>query len=105
MSLIECVADRFVMTDRFHAIDLASGETVSMIVSATDGGDEHAQWVTRCDALYDVQAFAAENLVDFGRCGVSHRFEAWRQVCASLQEPMAITGIRHIERRVEHALA
>ncbi|HET9834256.1 MAG TPA: ATP-binding protein, partial [Vicinamibacterales bacterium] len=93
------------MTDRRHAIDLATGAAVSMIVSSTDGGDEHARWVSRCDALYDVHAFAADNLVDFGRCGASHRFEAWRRVCEPPREPLAVTAIRHVERRVEAALA
>ena len=106
MSRLECLVDRFVMMDRRRAIDLATGETVTMIVSAVGMGEEHQQWVSRCDASYELHELAADNLVDFGRCGESHRFEAWR----SAYEPRkaaarSVVAIRHVERPVERALA
>src|SRR5580765_810949 len=104
MTRVECIADRFVMTDRSHAIDLATGDMVTMILSAAGDRDEHARWVSRCDAFYGRHALAADNLVDFGRCGPSHRFEAWQPACRSLAKP-PVAAIRHIERRVERALA
>jgi transcriptional regulator with GAF, ATPase, and Fis domain len=104
MTRVECIADRFVMTDRRRAIDLATGETVTMIVAAAGDREEHARWVSRCDALYDLHAFGMDNLVDFGRCGQSHRFEAW-QPARRPQAALPIAAVRHIERPVERALA
>ncbi|HUK35087.1 MAG TPA: sigma-54 dependent transcriptional regulator [Vicinamibacterales bacterium] len=106
MSRVDCIVDRFVMTDRRHAIDLATGERVTMIVSCAGGHDEHARWVSRCDSLYRLSVCAGDTLVDFGVCGESHRFEAWRSADASTGSSVgAIDGIRHVERRIERGLA
>ena len=37
---MECVADRFVMTGRQSAIDLATGAEATLIVSSSGGHDE-----------------------------------------------------------------
>jgi len=105
MSRITCIADRFVMTDRMHAIDLATGDPVTMIISQASAHDEHARWVARCDSQYQCCAFDADNLVDFGRCGESHRFEAWQDRSGSDRTVDKIAGIRHVERPIERALA
>jgi DNA-binding NtrC family response regulator len=103
MSGLHCIADRFVTTDRHHAIDLATGARVRVTVSSISDCDEHARWVSRCDAHYRLCAFGGDNLVDFGLCGASYRFEAW-QVTNAQSVPVGIVGIEHIERRVEAAL-
>src|SRR5437764_998285 len=105
MSRVTCVADRFVMTDRTHAIDLATGDAVTMIISQAGAHDEHARWVSRCDAQYAYYAFDADNLIDFGRCGESQRFEAWHTRRSSHRAVGAIVGLRHVERPIERALA
>ena len=92
------------MTDRRHAIDLATGEHVTVIVATVGDRDEHARWVSRCDSRYRLHACAGDNLVDFGTCGESHRFEAWRRM-PTRSTPHGVLGIHHIERRVEAALA
>jgi len=104
MSRFHCIADRFVMTDRCHAIDLATGERVKLTVTSVSDRNEHAGWVSRCDARYRLSAFGGGNLVDFGACGESHRFEAW-QGTQSQRVSGGIIGIEHVERRVEAALA
>ena len=92
------------MVDRRHAIDLATGDRVRMVVAAAGDRDEHARWVRQCDARHRLCAFAGDNLVDFGVCGESHRFEAWQDAHAQ-SVPHGIVGIMHIERRIESALA
>ncbi len=104
MSRLECIADRFAMTDRQHAIDLATGLTVTLVRSAIAALDEHREWVSRCDECYGRHAFGRDNLVDFGRYGQTHRFEAW-QPASIATSTSGIDAIEHIERRVERALA
>ena len=70
---MECVADRFVMTDRESAIDLATGETIRFVVSSAGGHDEQLRWASRCDGLY-----RAGSIVDYGSVGEFRRFEAIR---------------------------
>jgi two-component system response regulator HydG len=48
--------------------------------------------------------FAERNLVDFGVCGESHRFEAWQDT-PEASTPHSISGVCHVERRVEASLA
>jgi len=113
MADIECIADRFVMTDRREAIDLATGETVTIIVAAAGTPGDELQWASRCDARYRLSAPGEASLVDYGRYGESSRFEAWtaradrtpRAPMAGLKGPPHMDATIHVERRVEAALA
>ncbi len=91
---MECVADRFVMTDRESAIDLATGETVTLLVSTAGGHDEQLRWAGGCEERY-----RAGSLADYGACGEFTRFEALRA------GGEASPAIAHVERPVETALA
>src|SRR5258708_40004755 len=90
---IECVADRFVMTDRRQAIDLATGEAVRTVGAAAGAPDDQLRWASRCA---DTPA-----LLDYGRCGESSRFEAWRPSARESERQV----VHHLERPVEAALA
>ena len=103
MPEIECVADRFVVSGGDCAIDLADGETVKLVVSSAGGHDEQVQWARRCDGLYRIQSSVDPRLVDYGPLGESRRFEAWRSEVA-VPSTFA-SGVRHVERRIEAALA
>jgi transcriptional regulator with GAF, ATPase, and Fis domain len=108
MAHLHCIADRFVMTDRAHAIDLATGDGVTIVFADASDREEHARWVSRSDSRYRLHAFASDDLVDYGVCGESHRFEAWRRLSTPSTGHDVIGihhGIYHIERRVEAALA
>ncbi len=70
---IECVADRFVVADRQRAIDLATGEVVRLRMASAGSAAEQVAWAARCDARH-----RRLDLLDYGRSGVSQRFEAWR---------------------------
>src|SRR3954471_24522812 len=84
MSVIECIADRFVRTDRGRAIDLATGETVRIVMAPAGTPVEQVRWTAACDERYAAASSDDEALVDYGRCGEASRFEAWgapRIVC------------------------
>ena len=90
----ECIADRFVLTDRRRAIDLATGATVEIIAGDAGSRDEQLQWAGRCDERYLRASMAGDTLIDFGQHGESRRFEAW-----------GASPAWHPERRVEGELA
>ncbi len=71
-------ADRFVMENAGHAIDLATGERVLLIISAAGGQTEQRRWALRCDTLQKLHHPAVARLLDYGAVGESQRFEAWR---------------------------
>jgi DNA-binding NtrC family response regulator/tetratricopeptide (TPR) repeat protein len=95
---MDCVADRFVMTDRQRAIDLATGSAVTIVVAPAGDHDAQMQWASACDARYQGSPPGAEDdtLVDYGRCGRESRFEAWQR---------GASPAPHVERHVERALA
>jgi len=103
MPHIECIADRFVMTDRGEAIDLATGEGVKIVVAAAGGRDDQLRWARRCDARYRRWSPAAANLVDYGRYGESRCFEAW--TADGGRAPIDPSCVCHVERGIEAALA
>jgi DNA-binding NtrC family response regulator/tetratricopeptide (TPR) repeat protein len=105
MPEIECIGDRFVMTDRHQAIDLATGAAVAVVIAPAGDRHEQVAWAAQCDARYQgvpagvetpVNPGNHDTLVDYGRCGVSRRFEAWRP---------GVAPSPHVERAVERALA
>ena len=73
---MQLIADRFVINDRGHAIDLATGERVSLIVSTAGGTTEQARWAERCAWFNRVVHPAIAPLVDYGAVGETQRFEA-----------------------------
>jgi len=75
-----------------------------MIVASAGSRDEQLRWVSRCDARHGLWSPTEASLVDYGRCGESSRFEAWRNGVDGVA-PAGATGMRHIERRAEAALA
>ncbi len=66
---LQCIADRFALTDRSHAIDLATGATVTIAIVSAGARDEQAAWLQRCAERDD--------LLDYGLFGPSSRFEAF----------------------------
>ena len=77
-ALMQVVADRFVVTDPGRAVDLATGDLVSLTMTSAGGHSEQLRWVARCDLFQRLRHPALAQLVDYGAVGESQRFEAWR---------------------------
>src|SRR5262245_49817120 len=75
---MDLVADRFLVCDRDTTIDLASGERVQLIVSASGGVADQTRWAMRCDRFARLRHRSIAPLLDYGPLGEVHRFEAWR---------------------------
>jgi len=75
---VELVADRFALMDDGRAIDLASGSRVLLIRSRAGDAAEQIRWLTRCGWFGALAQPAIARLIDYGRIGTTHRFEAWR---------------------------
>jgi DNA-binding NtrC family response regulator len=74
---VQLIADRFAVDDRGGAIDLATGEPVTLVVSSAGGPTEQAQWAERCAWFSSIVHPSIATLVDYGPMGASKRFEAW----------------------------
>ena len=74
---MQLIADRFVMDDRGHSIDLATGDRVCLVWSAAGGPTEEARWAERCSWFSMVVQPSIAPLLDYGTCGDTRRFEAW----------------------------
>ena len=72
------VADRFFVTNGMHAIDLATGDRVELVVSIGGGPAEQARWAVRCGWFAALNHRRLARLIDYGSLGAGHRFEAWR---------------------------
>ena len=70
-------ADRFAIASDGQAIDLATGERVSIATSSAGGVGEQARWTLDCDRAFQLWPRRAARLVDYGRLGEGTRFEAW----------------------------
>src|SRR5437016_5384956 len=90
----ECIADRFAVIDRVCAIDLATAESVRLVIAPAGSPEAQLQWARACDARCCTASAQAECLIDFGRHGESTRFEAW-----GASRPF------HPERSAEKAIA
>ena len=75
---MQLVADRFVVDDRGHAIDLATHDRVQLVSSTAGGAGEQAAWAERCAWFASFVHPSIAPLVDYGTIGESRRFEAWR---------------------------
>src|SRR5262245_26037872 len=75
---MDLVADRFLVCDRDTTIDLASGERVQLIVSASGGVADQTRWAMRCDRFARLRHRSIAPLLDYGPLGEVRRFEAWR---------------------------
>ena len=74
---MQLIADRFAVDDRGHAIDLATGERVSVVVSTAGGPTEQARWAERCAWFAQIAHPSLAQLVDYGVLAETQRFEAW----------------------------
>ncbi len=74
MRLLE---DRFVAHDAGPAIDLATGEPVTLKVARAGTAADQLQWTLRCDRWRTLQHRVFARLLDFGLTAESDRFEAW----------------------------
>ena len=74
---MQLIADRFAVDDRGHAIDLATGERVSVVVSTAGGPTEQARWAERCAWFARLAHPSLAQLVDYGVLAETQRFEAW----------------------------
>ena len=74
---MQLIADRFAIDDRGHAIDLATGERVSVVVSTAGGPTEQARWAERCAWFARIAHPSLAQLVDYGALAETQRFEAW----------------------------
>ena len=107
MSLIDCIADRFVRTGRELAIDLASGNHVRLVVSPSGEAAQQLAWAARCDVAYAEAGDGTSALVDYGLCGPSHRFEAWGTKGAGVGNArleLAVTELFEVDRERAHVL-
>ena len=59
------------------AIDLATGEPVTLKIARAGTAADQLQWTLRCDRWRTLQHGAIARLLDFGLTGESDRFEAW----------------------------
>jgi DNA-binding NtrC family response regulator len=75
---VHLVADRFAPDDRGHAIDVATGERVCLVLSTCGGPSEQTAWAERCAWFSTFVHPSIAQLVDYGAIGESQRFEAWR---------------------------
>jgi DNA-binding NtrC family response regulator len=71
-------ADRFISQDGTHAMDLATGERVVLVMSRTGEEAERCRWEERCDTLQKLHHPVLAELVDYGDVGNAQCFEAWR---------------------------
>jgi DNA-binding NtrC family response regulator len=77
------VADRFVVdtdTDNANAgcaLDLATGDAVTLTIAPLGGDAEARRWMIECDDAWRVRRGYGAHLVDYGRLGLCTRFEAW----------------------------
>jgi DNA-binding NtrC family response regulator len=78
--MMQLIADRFVVRADGHSIDLATGETVTLIVSAAGGPTDQRRWAARCAWFERLSHPSLAALIDYGLTGESRRFEAWRCV-------------------------
>ncbi len=74
---MQVIADRFAIDDRGNAVDLATGERVSIVVSAAGGPTEQARWAERCSWFARVAHPSLAQLIDYGGLAETQRFEAW----------------------------
>ena len=74
---MQLIADRFVVDDRGHAIDLATNQPVWLLSSTAGGPTEQTQWAERCAWFSRVTQPAVAPLLDYGGVGETQRFEAW----------------------------
>jgi hypothetical protein len=69
----EVVADRFLVHHDARAIDLATGEDVSLIISNAGEPADQSRWARRCDRFFKRRHRALAQLVDYGGLGASRR--------------------------------
>jgi DNA-binding NtrC family response regulator/tetratricopeptide (TPR) repeat protein len=81
------VADRFMKGDGRRAIDLATGDAVTVRIRAAGTRDEQRIWTTRCARLLGVEE--ARPLIDYGFIGRARRFEAHRTTAGSSRRSSA----------------
>jgi DNA-binding NtrC family response regulator len=74
---VQLFANRFAVTPAGPAIDLSTGEPVSLTIAAAGAPSEQTRWAVRCDALRKLHHRAIARLIDFGAAGDGQRFEAW----------------------------
>ncbi len=72
------VADRFVRCGQQRAIDLASGQSVRLLVAGRGSADRMRSHDERCASLFGLHHPALAELVDYGAVGRDEVFEAWR---------------------------
>jgi DNA-binding NtrC family response regulator len=70
--------DRFDLRSDNTAIDLASGDVVTLITSVGGSRADDLRWSERCEWFSRLRHPAIARLVDFGMFGEHKRFEAWR---------------------------
>jgi DNA-binding NtrC family response regulator/tetratricopeptide (TPR) repeat protein len=78
VSEVELLADRFAVIDATHAIDLATGDPIVLTVASAGGPSDQSRWALRCDTLMNLRHRCIAPLIDYGACGATQRFEAWR---------------------------
>lgn len=74
----DLIGDRFLAHENGIAVDLATGEEVFLRVEPAGNAGAQAEWMARCDRLYERRHRALARLLDYGATGPSNRFEAWR---------------------------
>ena len=68
----------FSVRDQESTIDLATGDRVELVVSASGGVAEQARWARRCERFARLHHRSIARLLDFGPFGEGRRYEAWR---------------------------
>ena len=66
---MQLVADRFVIEDEGHVLDVATGLRVTLTVGSAGGVSEQMRWTQRCEGLHKLQHRAIAPLM----ASTSHR--------------------------------
>lgn len=98
---MELLADRFLLTDRDHALDLSTGARVRVVTTMQGGVTDQARWAARCARLASLRHPSLSVLLDYGAVGEARRFEAWsggddarvgREASAAAEQAAACLG-------------
>lgn len=66
---VDLVADRFAVRRDGRALDLATGEAVTLAVSFRGEAAEQARWAARCARLMGFRHRSLAPLIDYGALG------------------------------------
>jgi DNA-binding NtrC family response regulator len=92
---VALVADRFSVSEGGRAVDLATGEEITLLTTRRGAVPDERRWLSRCDRFQQLWHREVARLVDYGGLGDSHRFEAW--LCGARSNATNLEAMRILE--------